>query len=44
MAAGRSYPTSEVRGDQEETPMPEAMAGGREKHPEEQWLHRCRRA
>ena len=38
-------PLAEAKGGSwEETPMPEAMAGGREKHPEEQWLHRCRRA
>ena len=33
MAAGRSYPTSEVRGDQEETPCVRGQGGSREELP-----------
>ena len=41
----RSQPEPEARGSSwEEPPTPEARAGGREEHPEEQWLCRQRRA
>ena len=43
--ARRSHLVPEARGgDPEEPPMPEARAGGWEKHPEEQRLRRRRRA
>ena len=41
----RSHHEPEARGGSwEKPPTPEARAGGREEHPEERWLHRCRRA
>ena len=41
----RSHPEPEARGGSwEEPPTPKARAEGREEHPKERWLHRCRRA
>ena len=41
----RSCSKPEARGGSWEEPRrPEARAGGQEEQPEEQWLHRCRRA
>ena len=42
--ARRSHSASEAIGGREESPTPEARAGGREEQPEEWWLSRHRRA
>ena len=45
MVTLRSHPEPEAMGGSwEEPPTPEARACGREEHPEEQRLRRCRRA